>query len=177
MGKIFERQMLESALKRIAEGDNSYLGYIYENYARLLFSVAVTLLGNAAEAEDAVHDTFLRLSEKADKYTPRENGSAKAWLVRICRNICIDRLRTSKNSTAEITSAVDDFVKSVHSDIAFLEMISPLTSPDREIVILKIAFGMSHKEIALALNLTVDNTRQRYKRAIDKLKTTVKEGE
>lgn len=174
MGKLFENQMLEAALHRVAEGDNSYLDYIYENYARLLFSVAVTLLGSAEAAEDAVHDTFLRLTENAAKYTPRENGSAKAWLVRICRNICIDKLREKRNSAAEITAAVDDFVHTVHSDMAFLEMISPLVSPDREIVILKIAFGMSHREIAAVLGLSAGNTRQRYKRAIDRLR---KEGE
>lgn len=178
MGRIFENELLERALKNIAEGDISYLNYIYEHYARLLYSVAITIMGDTYSAEDVLHDTFLKFTQVAAQYSPQRCGSAKAWIVAVCRNLCYDRLRSvQRSSPSEFIAVEDNFTAKVHSDIAFLEILAPLNTPDREIVILKIVFGMSHKEIAAALGLTVENTRKRYRRAIEKLKSSKKVGE
>jgi RNA polymerase sigma factor (sigma-70 family) len=56
-------------------------------------AVCLRILGDRGDAEDALHDTFLRLSTKAGQYR-RGHGSAMGWLVTMARNIAIDRLRS-----------------------------------------------------------------------------------
>lgn len=54
--------------------------------------LAVRLLGSPADAEDAVHDTFVRVHLRASQYATGR-GAVIAWLVVMTRNTCFDRLR------------------------------------------------------------------------------------
>lgn len=171
MNKLFQNEISEKALKDIAGGDMSGLQILYENFARLLFSVAYTLTGSRETAEDVLQDTFLKVAENAASYKHRENGSVKAWVVTICRNLSLDTLRKTV-PTVEIDHNLHtgDTAADIDSDLAFFELLSPLTREEKEIVILKLSWGLRHTEIAKILNLSPQNVRQKYKRAVDKLK-------
>lgn len=166
----FENERLSSALAKLAAGDVGQLEYIYEDYSRLLFSVALSLLGSKEAAEDALHDTFVKLADVAKQYNKNSGGSAKAWLVAVCRNLCLDRLRKDKRAKTETDTYTVDFTEKLASELVFSEMLSALTYPDKEIVLLRVAFGLSHREIASIIGLTPVATRQRYKRALEKLR-------
>lgn len=56
-----------------------------------LYRYAVRLLGDPGDAEDAVHDTFLRSMRWDGR--PAEVVNLRAWLFRVLRNLCLDRLR------------------------------------------------------------------------------------
>jgi hypothetical protein len=56
----------EALLVRLQEGDLEALGSIYRRYVRRVYSICVTVLRNPTEAEDQVHETFLRLYRKRD---------------------------------------------------------------------------------------------------------------
>ena len=59
-----------------------------------LYRFALRMLGDAAEAEDAVQDAFLRLTRRGMRR--EEFASARAFVFRVVRNVCIDRLRARK---------------------------------------------------------------------------------
>lgn len=171
MNKLFQNEISEKALKDIAGGDMSGLQILYENFARLLFSVAYTLTGRRETAEDVLQDTFLKVAENAASYKHRENGSVKAWLVTICRNLALDSMR----KTVPLVELNDnlhtiDHSLCVDSDLSFFELLSPLSTEEKEIIILRFSWGLRHTEIAKILNLSPQNVRQKYKRAVDKLK-------
>jgi RNA polymerase sigma factor (sigma-70 family) len=84
---------LELALDRLAKGDAAALELIYRLSASRLLAVCLRILNDRGDAEDALHDTFLRLSANAGRYR-RGRGSALGWLVTMARNIAIDRLRS-----------------------------------------------------------------------------------
>ncbi len=84
---------LELALDRLANGDAAALEQVYRLSAPRLLAVCLRILGERSDAEDALHDTFLRLSASAGRYR-RGRGAAMGWLVTIARNIAIDRLRS-----------------------------------------------------------------------------------
>lgn len=171
MNKLFQNEISEKALKDIAGGDMSGLQILYENFARLLFSVAYTLTGRRETAEDVLQDTFLKVAENAASYKHRENGSVKAWLATICRNLSLDSLRKTV-PTVEIDDNLHtiDHTLNIDSDLAFFDLLSPLNREEKEIVILKLSWGLKHNQIAKILNLSPQNVRQKYKRAVDKLK-------
>ena len=175
MTKLFQNEICEKALKDIAGGDMSGLNILYENFARLLFSVAYTLTGSRETAEDVLQDLFLKVAENAAKYTPRENGSVKAWLVAVCRNLALDSLRRTV-PTIELNYNLHTADHTIHidSDLAFFELLSPLDNEEKEIIILKLYSGFRHTEIAKILDLPPQNVRQKYKRAVDKLKKSNK---
>lgn len=175
MNKLFQNEMSEKALRDIAGGDMSGLQVLYENFARLLFSVAYTLTGSRETAEDVLQDTFLKVAENAASYKHRENGSVKAWLVTVCRNLSLDSLRKTV-PTVELNDNLHtgDHTLCIDSDLAFFELLSPLDNEEKEIIILKLYSGLRHTEIAKILNLSPQNVRQKYKRAVDKLKKSNK---
>ena len=175
MNKLFQNEISEKALKDIASGDMSGLQILYDNFARLLFSVTFTLTGSRETAEDVLQDTFLKVAENAASYKHRENGSVKAWLATICRNLALDSLRKTV-PTVEIDDNLHtkDTAAHIDSDLAFFELLSPLDNEEKEIVILKLYSGFRHTEIAKILNQSPHNVRQKFKRAVDKLKKSNK---
>jgi RNA polymerase sigma-70 factor, ECF subfamily len=69
------------------------LGALFDRNHRVLFRVAARLLGDPAEAEDVVQESFLRAASRLDRVPAGEDG-AQAWLVRVAVNLCRDRQRS-----------------------------------------------------------------------------------
>jgi RNA polymerase sigma factor (sigma-70 family) len=97
---------LDAALTRLGAGDTVVLEYIYRAAAPRLLAVCFKVLGDRVEAEDALHDTFVRLVSSARGYQSGR-GSAIGWLITIARNLSIDRLRnrTSRGISMPVEAA------------------------------------------------------------------------
>ena len=74
---------------------NEELAHLYERYAHLVHRRCQRLLGSAADADDAMHDVFLRAQRSPP---PRVEGSTLVWLYRIATHGCFDRLRSTVRS-------------------------------------------------------------------------------
>lgn len=66
---------------------------LVNRHHRLIYAISMRILGNAAEAEDAVQEVYVRLWKHIDKI---EEPEAQAWLSRVTKNYCIDKLRARK---------------------------------------------------------------------------------
>ena len=82
-------------LQRIAIRDETALAEFYDRHSRIAYSVIMRILGSAADAEDVLQDTFMRVWSRAETYDA-VLGSPPAWLIRIARNRAIDRLRAHR---------------------------------------------------------------------------------
>jgi RNA polymerase sigma-70 factor (ECF subfamily) len=145
----------------------------FERHRQRLFAVAYRLLGSAAEAEDAVQDTYLRWHE-ADRDEVREPA---AWLTKVLTNLCLTRLTSARARresyvgpwmpepllTAHIPLDTAELRESV--SMAFLLLMERLTPAERAVFVLREAFEYSHREIAEVLDLTEANCQQLYHRA------------
>ena len=80
----------EHLLLLIQSGDREALGVLFDRYARLVLSVGQRILRDTTEAEDLVHDVFLFLLHKSDRFDPTK-GSARAWLVKVTYHRALDR--------------------------------------------------------------------------------------
>ncbi len=89
-------QVLSDAdLVRAAQkGDSVSLGVLLERYRAALYGRALGILGYGAQAEDAVHDTFLVALRKIDRV--REPAAVGGWLHAVLRNVCLMRLRAQQ---------------------------------------------------------------------------------
>src|SRR5881628_3560491 len=70
-----------------------------DEYAVRLYAVAYRLLGNRADAEDAVQRALLKAFEARASYAPR--WALSTWLYRVLTNVCIDELRRRRRVLPE----------------------------------------------------------------------------
>lgn len=68
---------------------------LYDRYARLVFSTAYRVLGDAQSAEDVVQDVFVRLWRNPERYV-EERGRFLGWMLSVTRNRAIDEVRARK---------------------------------------------------------------------------------
>jgi len=135
----------------------------YEQYKNGIFRYALSITKDPYLAEDVLHDTFVKLLTGGIRCA---SGKEQAWLYRIARNLCFDHLRRSKREQAyaETPARSDD-------QFEYIELISPLSPMEQEIVTLKIVGGLSHKEIGSVLGITASAAQKRYERAISTLRS------
>lgn len=80
----------EELLRALAD-DSSALGPLYDRYGGLVYGLALSILGNADDAQDLTQEVFLTLCSQTT-YDPAR-GSLGAYLTTIARSRAIDRLR------------------------------------------------------------------------------------
>jgi RNA polymerase sigma-70 factor, ECF subfamily len=82
---------------RIRDGDAAALGELYDRHVAAALAVAMRVVGGRAEAEDVVHDAFVAVWRKIDRFDA-QRGSLRAWLLTVVRNRAIDRVRARRTA-------------------------------------------------------------------------------
>lgn len=135
----------------------------FDRYSTGIYRYALSILKRPSLAEDVLQETFLRLlTRPAPGLTPE---TAQSWLYRVARNLCYDILRQPGETYARAVPIAPD-------EYTYLELISPLSREEQELVTLKIVGKLSHREIAKVLRITPSAAQKRYERAIQKLRET-----
>ena len=88
---------------RIRAGDAEALGELYDRYASKALATALRVVGGRDEAEDVVHDAFVAVWRKIDRFDA-ERGSLRGWLMTVVRNRAIDRVR-ARRTTVDVDDA------------------------------------------------------------------------
>ncbi|MFE6038608.1 sigma-70 family RNA polymerase sigma factor [Streptomyces sp. NPDC056452] len=141
-----------------------------------LASLAYRLLGSAADAEDAVQDTFLRWqAADHDRVEVPE-----AWLTKVVTNLSLDRLRSAQARHERTAGAwlpeplldgdpmlgpADTFEQRESVSLAVLTLLERLSPVERAVYVLREAFSYSHAEIAGILDITKSASQQHVHRA------------
>lgn len=98
-------------LIRIATQDRAAFAEIYSAASAKLMGVLLRILGNRAEAEDALQEVFTRVWLRAGRFDA-DKGRGMTWLIAIARNHAIDRLRArtlnTDNDDGEAIAALPD---------------------------------------------------------------------
>ncbi len=140
--------------------------------------LAYRLLGSRSDAEDAIQDTWLRLQKQQ-----QQPDNIKAWLTRVCTNICLDSLRRLKRERqtydgpwlpdplyihSEDTPGGPELTESLQ--LAYMLLLERLTPAERASLLLHDVFGFSFAEIGGILKIDAQTTRQHASRARKHLK-------
>lgn len=169
-------------LGRIAQRDLQALSEFYDQIATPLFSVALRILGDSAEAEEAIQDVFVQIWEKAPTFDGLL-GSAFHWALSITRHRAIDRLRSRQRRARlveeliETGSADPVQISAPDSDAAGADesamlrtALSSLPIDQRQAIELAFFAGLSHPEIAEALGQPLGTIKARIRRGLLKLR-------
>ncbi len=156
----------------IAAGDRGALAALYDGYSPLLFALARRILGNAAAAEDLLHDVFLEVWHHAAEYSP-ERGSVAAWLTVRTRSRALDRLgKSSRDARAVERATVEHADATAPSAPAAVDGLRvrelALTLPSELVAVLDLAYfeGLSSSEIAARLQTPIGTVKSRMARAL-----------
>lgn len=80
-------------VQRVSRGESSALEALYRRHAPRLYAVLLRMLGQSADAEEALQESFVDVWKRAPEYAPAR-GAVEAWLITIARSRAIDRLRS-----------------------------------------------------------------------------------
>jgi RNA polymerase sigma-70 factor (ECF subfamily) len=151
------------------------LAALVEQYATTLYRVAFSVLRNAADAEDAVQEAFLRVLRHRDSLS--EIRDHRVWLVRIVWNIVLDRKRRAKTrpETDDVSElarvlpakglSAEEIAVAVQHHTRVLRLLEKLPVKEREVLVLSAFEELSSVEIAAVLGVTESSVRSRLFRA------------
>lgn len=147
---------------------------LFEHHRPRLFGLAYRMLGTPADAEDVLHDAWLRLhaQDMASLDDP------EAWLVTVTTRLALDRLRRARTEreayvgpwlpeplVPEAEQPEATLERGETLTLSFLLLLERLSPDERAAFLLREVFDYSHAEAAAILDITEDACRQRVHRA------------
>lgn len=154
------------------EQDKDRFEQLYRTYKQDMYAVAYRILHNQFDAEDAVHDAFIRIAKNIEKIFEIKCPETHALMVIIVRNVAIDIYNKNKK-ISESTCNFDDCNEIIMEDEVIKEMdyenliesIKSLQDPLRDALYIRYVIGYSTKNTADLLGITVDAVHKRIQRA------------
>jgi RNA polymerase sigma-70 factor (ECF subfamily) len=162
-------------LDQASRGDQAAFSRLVEAYQLPVYNLSYRMLGNAAEAEEAAQETFMRMYTKLHTYQP--DRRLVSWVLSIASHYCIDRLRRRR---IHWLSLDDDPIASIlpshqlspeevalrrETSDAVQDCIAELEPGYRAPLILRYWQGLSYEEIAEVLGISVSAVKSRLHRA------------
>ena len=133
-------------------------------------ALAIQILGNSADAADAVHDAFATALSKPDAFDSSK-GKLKPWFLRVVRNRCFDMLRRRRPSDMSVDELVDaaatpeQALEMSQRDRAVRRALASISSDQRQIIILRDYLDLSYSEIASVLDIAQGTVMSRLHRS------------
>jgi RNA polymerase sigma-70 factor (ECF subfamily) len=170
-------------LDRLAIGDEAAFRMLVERHIDRAYAIALRIVGNAADAEDVVQDTMLKIWSHRGRW---QHGRAKfsTWLYRVISNRCIDLRRKPRNENVETVPEVADGQPGAIEIIernelnGMLELaMQRLPEQQRIAVIFSYHENMSNGEIAQVMDTTVAAVESLLKRGRQQLRQLLRKHE
>ena len=172
---MFDREIVDS----IIDGDAAGLEAAYDQYARGLYAYCRSLLGEPADAADAVQDTFIIAAAKVSGL--RDPERLRSWLYAVARNECHGRLRASALATPldEAAEMTDD-VADLGDDVEQAELrdlvraaLGGLNPGEREIIELNLRHEFDGADLADVLGVPRNQAHALASRARSQFETSL----
>ena len=169
-----DRHALQQLLIRIAGGERDALAELYQRTRTAVYGLALSYLKNAQDAQDLAQDVYVQVWDCAVQYRP--TGSPMGWLLTVCRNLCLMRLRRGERHATlseEEWDAIPAQECGLDADERTLLQgaLAKLADEERRIVLLHAVVGMKHREIAALLELPLPTVLSKYHRALKKMRS------
>jgi RNA polymerase sigma-70 factor (ECF subfamily) len=181
-GRIaLNEQRWRGYLDGIRSGDADSLGSLYDESSSVLFSLAVRILNDAADAEEVVLDVYQQIWRKAETFDVAR-GTVWGWLTVLTRNRAIDRLRHA-GPRRNRESPLDDTTGMASSEpppeqqslmreerAMVRKALATLAPEQREAIELAFFRGLTHVEVAEAVGAPLGTIKTRIRMGMRKLR-------
>jgi len=146
----------------VSERESAQFGQLVERHAGMVFSIAISILRNRADAEDAVQNCFVRVMRK--KWRLAFVADERAWVARIAQRAALDLLKRRRGE--EEIGERDFPAPDMHSGAelanelkALAAAVRSLPTEQREVVELAYFGGLSYRDVARALGIPEGTVR------------------
>jgi RNA polymerase sigma-70 factor, ECF subfamily len=188
--KISEEANDRRLMAQIAQSDQAAFSGLYDRLSGPLYSLALKMLGDAAEAQDALQEACLQIWRRASSYDSTKS-SVFSWAVVILRSRIIDRLRArgrrlrvivplnqsgdepTEVSVASTTANASDTAHKNDEASRVRSILNQLPIEQREAIELAFFSDLTHHEIAARLAQPLGTVKARIRRGLLRLRDAV----
>lgn len=177
--EIADREWIE----QYRQGDVAALDRLIDRHQRMLFGYIVNMTGRQEGADDVFQEVWLKVIRKLDAYRDENFGG---WLVRIARNVVIDRARRCKpelsldrededgRGLAHTLRATGAPPSAALADrdlgVRIAQAVATLPEEQREVFVMRVKADLPFKEIARAQGVSINTALARMQYALTKLR-------
>tara|TARA_A100001037_G_scaffold304251_1_gene340454 strand:+ start:826 stop:1398 length:573 start_codon:yes stop_codon:yes gene_type:complete len=176
-------QEAQTLLSRISNGESDALSKLYDRLVGPLYSQALKILSNRAEAEEVIQDVFLSIWKNASQFDIKQ-AKPFTWISMITRNRCIDKIRQSKRRIPSAEARVEpdetpidvpdastaaDKLQTDERDRQIRLAIDQLPADQRTAIRLAFFKGMTHIQIAKSQRISLGTAKSRIRYGFEKL--------
>ncbi len=147
---------------------------LYDRYHRLVYGVALRVLGDVSAAEDVTQAVFLKLWSSPQAFS---SGTFGAWIARVARNRAVDAARSrSLRSSQELPAALPEDGVLEETAIANIDgervrqALAQLPAEQRELLELGFFDGVTHEQIARRINVPLGTVKTRIRTGLRRLR-------
>lgn len=169
-------------IRRASRGDPSAWEELVRRYQEAVFRIAYLILADAAAAEDAAQETFLRAYNNLDKFDL--SRPLRPWLLKIASNQAKNRMRSIRRYFYALQRAIQEAaaddkyaapaeVDQIGEYQDLWEAIQSLSLPDQQIIYYRFYLDLPVAETAEALGIAEGTVKSRLSRALARLKDTI----
>ena len=180
---LIEQELVEGCRR----GDDAARRQLYERYAGKMMAICMRYMGNREEAEDLLHDGYIKLYGSFDKFEWQGEGTLPAWMARVMANLALQRLRKNDvmsqsielENTAELRDDVDrpdegPDIETIPKKV-LMQFIEELPPGYRAVFNMHVFEGKNHIEIGKELGINNKSSASQLVRARAILKERVNE--
>ena len=161
-------------MARVRQRDSGAFETLYDDYHRLVYGIALRVLGDIAAAEDVTQAVFLKLWSAPGSFV---SGNFGAWISRVTRNRALDILRSrSARPEGELPEnlPLDDGLE----ELAFARLdgervraaLTHLPTEQRELIEMGFFGGVTHDDIARQTGIPLGTVKTRIRSGLRKLR-------
>lgn len=164
---------MKKVIAQVLSGNTEAFAYIVNMYEAKIYNLALRMLRHHADAQDVTQEVFIKVFRQLENY--REEAQFSTWIYRIATNACLDRIRKQRREQRQAKAWLvsqssggetpDSILEKRQMEEMLLEEISALPEKYRLILLLYHQQGLSYKEIADVLNISVQAVGTRLHRA------------
>ena len=173
-------------IEQLKAGNALAFEALYNKYKSTVYGLCLRNVKDSGDAEDLTQEVFLQVYRRV--CTLRDGSAFKSWLFKVATNIILMHSRRRRISTISLhyilesaTSAVVDIVQTLVSPafepierITLARAIGGLPKCRRTVFVLYDIKGMSHREIAASLGVSINTTKSNLSRARDQLRNILR---
>lgn len=158
------------------EENQHIMAALYEVYEQPMYGIAYAILHDQFQAEDAVHEAFIRMVRYLPKYKDVHSQKTKTLIVRCIKSAAIDIYRKNKREGNYISTEENTWIEDKHNVIeSYMESVSFRQILDKihdklpgiymDVLRMRFYYGMPVAVISKELGISEDNVYQRLSRA------------
>ena len=177
-------------IQRCLEGDAEACAALVSEHQRMVFLLALNLLGDYEDSRDLSQDVFLQVFRTLDRF--RGQSSLRTWIYRIAVNLARNRHRWWRRRRRSDQVSIDEHIQQ-HGELAettgaaepdrvlgrkqvaerVWQALDDLPFDQRTAMVLREIDGLSYDEIAFSLGVAVGTVKSRLTRAREALRVAV----